>query len=167
MRQSLRRSMLCMVSLFGICSLPLSASRAHSPSTGTGTGTAGILALTAVADIDSPSNGGTVSAGTVSMYGGVAQYVRIAGGGMAANTSTSVDYEMTVTESGVGTPDAANNSTVGLDSTGTWLKYSDAAAGSQLDPGNYSCNATSWVQLHGNSATRASSGTHTHTFTAN
>jgi hypothetical protein len=164
--RSLRPSALCVISLLGICSLLPLASRAHSPSTGSGT--AGMLGLTAVADIDDPSNGGTVSAGAVVMSGGVAQWVRVAGGGMAANTTTSVDYEMAVTQAGIGgTPDAATAASVGLDSTGTWIKYSNAGAAAQLNPGNYSCNATSWVQMHSNSPTRASSGTHTHTFTAN
>lgn len=155
------RALLLLV--FGLAS-PL-VGYAHSPDQGYDT--AGMLNLTATADIDTPSNGGTESAGIVVVSGGVAQWVRVDGGAMGANSSTQVDYQMTVTQGGSGTPDSGTNYTAALDSTGQWTKYSSAGASSVLSAGTHSADAASWVQIAGDSSTRASAGTHTHSFSVN
>lgn len=72
---------------------------------------------------------------------------------------------MEVSRNGLGVQENATNALVGLDSTGAWINYSDAHDTDFMSAGNYSANASSWVQLYANSATRATSRTHTHTFT--
>lgn len=139
--------------------------RPHSPDQGYNT--AGMLNLTATADINSPSNGGTEPAGIVLTDGGAVQWVRV-DGLFAANTSTQVDYEMTAHLQGsYGTTDAGTNYTAAFDSTGVWQKYSSAASADVLSAGTHYSEAASWVQIAGDSSTRASAGTHTHSFTVN
>lgn len=151
-----------------LCSMNLHHSAwGHEPAEGFDS--AGMLNLHAVADIDRPQQDEVYSTDDnpivvdtdfsyVEVYSGM--------GGMGANTQLGIDYHMDSELNGIaGTTDAQTNYSITLNSQGRWLRYSAATASGNLAAGPATAEVEQcWVQIHGDSSTRASTKSHTHNF---